>query len=161
MGGCVGIIPSASFQACADAFRAGAEDVIADPVHADDVSRCLGFLANGGLRRMEPMQVRPLQELERDAIVAALAACRGQVSLTARRLGIDATIVMPRDAPAVKLDATRDLGADIVLYDRPGEDRDEVAAQVLQERGGTLVQQPLGGSADPRPDARRYGFRGD
>ena len=88
VGGCVGIIPSASFQACADAFRAGAEDVIADPVHADDVSRCLGFLANGGLRRMEPMQVRPLQELERDAIVAALAACRGQVSLTARRLGI-------------------------------------------------------------------------
>jgi threonine dehydratase len=39
----------------------------------------------------------------------------------------------------VKLDNTRALGAEIVLYDRPGEDRDEVAAGVIEERGGTLV----------------------
>ncbi len=42
-------------------------------------------------------------------------------------------IVMPRDAPQVKLDATQALGAEIVLYERPGEDRDEVAAQLLRE----------------------------
>jgi threonine dehydratase len=61
------------------------------------------------------------------------------VAWAARELGIAATIVMPRDAPAVKLERTRSLGADVVLYDRAGEDRDAVAAQVLAERGGTLV----------------------
>lgn len=61
------------------------------------------------------------------------------VAWAARRLGIKATIVMPRNAPQVKLDATRALGADIVLYDRPGEDRDEVAARLIAESGATLV----------------------
>ncbi len=61
------------------------------------------------------------------------------VAWAARRLGIRATIIMPRDAPYVKLEATRALGATVVLYDRPGEDRDEVAAQFISERGGTLV----------------------
>lgn len=61
------------------------------------------------------------------------------VAWAARRLGIPAIIVMPDDAPRVKLAATRALGAEVVLYRRPGEDRDEVAAKVLAERGGTLV----------------------
>lgn len=61
------------------------------------------------------------------------------IAWAAGRLGIAATIVMPRDAPQVKLQATRALGADIVLYSRQGEDRDEVAARVIAERGGTLV----------------------
>lgn len=61
------------------------------------------------------------------------------VAWAARRLGIRATIVMPRDAPQVKLDGTRALGADVVLYNRPGEDRDEVAARLIAENGGTLV----------------------
>lgn len=61
------------------------------------------------------------------------------VAWAAKRLGIAATIVMPRDAPQVKLDATRALGAEVVLYDRPGEDRDDVATRLLEERGGTLV----------------------
>ena len=61
------------------------------------------------------------------------------VAWAARRLGISATIVMPADAPAVKLERTRALGAEVVLYDRAGEDRDVVAARVLAERGGTLV----------------------
>jgi threonine dehydratase len=46
---------------------------------------------------------------------------------------------MPRNAPKVKLEATRALGAEIVLYDRPGEDRDEVAAREVEARGTTLV----------------------
>ncbi len=61
------------------------------------------------------------------------------VAGAARMLGIRATIVMPADAPRVKLDNTRALGADIVLYDRYREDRERVAARVLAERGGTLV----------------------
>ena len=61
------------------------------------------------------------------------------IAWAAKRLGISATIVMPRNAPQVKLDATRALGAEVVLYERPGEDRDEVAAKLIEERGGTLV----------------------
>lgn len=62
------------------------------------------------------------------------------VAWAARRLGIRATIVMPNDAPAIKLAATRELGAEVVLYDRPGgEDRDAVAAKLCAEQGATLV----------------------
>lgn len=61
------------------------------------------------------------------------------VAWAARKLGIAASIVMPRNAPQVKLEATRALGAEIVLYDRPGEDRDEVAAKLIEERGSVLV----------------------
>jgi threonine dehydratase len=61
------------------------------------------------------------------------------VAWAARELGIAATIVMPRDAPAVKLEHTRALGAEIVLYDRAREDRDAIAEALTQERGATLV----------------------
>lgn len=62
------------------------------------------------------------------------------VAWSARRLGISAIIVMPNDAPAAKLEATRQLGAEVVLYDRPGgEDRDAVAAALVAESGRTLV----------------------
>lgn len=61
------------------------------------------------------------------------------VAWAARRLGIRAAIVMPHDAPEVKLANTRALGAEVVLYRRPGEDRDEVAAKLIAQRGGTLV----------------------
>ena len=62
------------------------------------------------------------------------------VAWAARRLGIAATIVMPNDAPRAKLDATRALGAAVVLYDRPGgEDRDAVAQALIADTGRTLV----------------------
>lgn len=61
------------------------------------------------------------------------------VAWAAKKLGIRAAIVMPRDAPQVKLANTRALGAEVVLYDRPGEDRDAVAARLIAQRGGTLV----------------------
>ena len=62
------------------------------------------------------------------------------VAWAARRLDVPATIVMPNDAPAVKLANTRALGAEVVIYDRPGgEDRDEVAERIVRERGAVLV----------------------
>ena len=63
----------------------------------------------------------------------------GSLSEAARKLGIKAAIVMPRNAPKVKLDATEALGAEIILYDRPGEDRDEIAAREIDKRGAVLV----------------------
>ncbi|KRA83590.1 pyridoxal-5'-phosphate-dependent protein [Altererythrobacter sp. Root672] len=61
------------------------------------------------------------------------------VAWAARRLGIAATIVMPSDAPSVKLDRTRAMGAEIVPYDRYKQDRDEIAQALVAERGATLV----------------------
>jgi len=82
-----------------------------------------------------------LSSQERAAGVVAVSSgnhAQG-VAWAARRLGIRAAIVMPRDAPQVKLANTKALGAEVVLYDRPGEDRDAVAARLIATRGGTLV----------------------
>ncbi|UVO53869.1 threonine/serine dehydratase [Sphingomonas sp. SUN039] len=61
------------------------------------------------------------------------------IAWAAKRLGIAATIAMPSDAPAAKLAGTRVLGADIVLFDRATESREEIAAALAAERGATLV----------------------
>lgn len=61
------------------------------------------------------------------------------VAWAARELGVDAKVVMPHDAPQVKLDATRAFGAEVVIYRRPEEDRDGVAAQIIERTGGVLV----------------------
>lgn len=61
------------------------------------------------------------------------------VAWAARRLAMAATIVMPADAPAAKLAATRALGAEVILYDRLTESREAIAARLAGERGATLV----------------------
>ena len=61
------------------------------------------------------------------------------VALAARELGVPATVVMPTDAPALKLAATRGYGAEVVNYDRLTEDREDIARRLAQERGLTLV----------------------
>jgi threonine dehydratase len=61
------------------------------------------------------------------------------VAIAARLLGTHATIVMPEDAPAAKLDATRGYGAEVVLYDRWTERREEIGARLAEERGLELV----------------------
>ena len=61
------------------------------------------------------------------------------VAWAARRLGIAAAIVMPADAPRAKIGNTRSLGAEVVLYDRERESREDIAAGLAAERGATLV----------------------
>jgi threonine dehydratase len=61
------------------------------------------------------------------------------VAWAARELGIAATIVMPADAPTVKLERTRALGATVVTYDRANGNRDAVAQTIRDETGATLV----------------------
>ncbi len=105
-------------------------------VKAESLQPVGAFKIRGGWWRLSN-----LSDAERAAGVVAVSSgnhAQG-VAWAGRKLGIAATIVMPRDAPQVKLDATRALGAQIVLYDRPGEDRDAVAARLIEERGGTLV----------------------
>ncbi len=62
------------------------------------------------------------------------------VALAARLHGVPAVIIMPADAPAVKIDGTRALGGEVVLYDRATEDRDAIGARLSAERGLTLVR---------------------
>ena len=61
------------------------------------------------------------------------------VALSARLLGMPAVIVMPHDAPAAKLAATRGYGAEVVLYDRFTEDREALTQRLAAERGMTLI----------------------
>ena len=82
-----------------------------------------------------------LNEEERKAGVVAFSSgnhAQG-VAGAARMLGIRATIVMPADAPRLKLENTRALGAEVVLYDRYRENREGIATRILAEHGGTLV----------------------
>ena len=61
------------------------------------------------------------------------------VALSARLLGMPAVIVMPLDAPAAKVTATRGYGAEVVTYDRFTEDREAIAKRLATERGMTLI----------------------
>lgn len=61
------------------------------------------------------------------------------VAYAAKLLGLKATIVMPHDAPAIKKEGTERLGADIRLYDRHNESREQIAADIASTTGATLV----------------------
>jgi threonine dehydratase len=62
------------------------------------------------------------------------------VALAAKLHGVPSVIVMPTDAPKLKIDNTRAFGAEIVLYDRVREDRDAIGARLSEERGLTLIR---------------------
>ena len=62
------------------------------------------------------------------------------VALAAARHGTTSVIVMPSDAPQLKIENTKALGAQVVLYDRDTEDRDEIGARIANERSLTLVK---------------------
>jgi threo-3-hydroxy-L-aspartate ammonia-lyase len=61
------------------------------------------------------------------------------IALSARLLGIPATILMPLDAPQAKVDATRGYGGEVILFDRYTQDREALTGQLAQERGMTLI----------------------
>ncbi len=85
--------------------------------------------------------IASLSDAEREAGVAAFSSGNHAqaVALAAKLEGVPATIVMPHDAPSIKVAATVGYGAEIVRYDRYTEDRAAVAATVAAERGATLI----------------------
>ena len=100
-------------------------------------------LQTGGSFKLRGATNRLMQlddEQQRRGVVAFSSGnhARG-VAIAARRLGILATIVMPSDAPAVKIEGTRGEGAEIVFYDRATEDRAAIAAGLAAELGATVV----------------------
>ena len=95
------------------------------------------FKIRGAWHRLSELSA---EERQRGVVAVSSGNHAQGVAWAARKLGIAATIVMPNDAPEVKLAGTRALGAGIVLYNRPGgESRDEVAERLIDENGATLV----------------------
>jgi threo-3-hydroxy-L-aspartate ammonia-lyase len=79
-------------------------------------------------------------DAQRRGVVAYSSGNHAQaVALAGRILGIPVTLVMPADAPPVKIEATRGYGAQVVLYDRVREDREAIAARLADGRGLTLI----------------------
>jgi len=103
---------------------------------AENFQRMGAFKFRGGYNA-----VNVLSEAERArGVVAFSSGNHAQaVALAARLHGCRATIVMPHDAPALKLAATRGYGADVVLYDRYTQDRSAIAQALVAERGASLI----------------------
>jgi len=100
-------------------------------------------LQTGGAFKLRGATNRLLQlsPAERQKGVVAFSSgnhARG-VAIAARRLGIRAVIVMPSDAPQVKVEGTRAEGAEIVFYDRRTESREDIAAHIAGDTGATVV----------------------
>jgi threonine dehydratase len=75
-----------------------------------------------------------------NGVIAYSSGNHAQALAYAARLhGISATIVMPRDAPAIKVAATQGYGAEVVYYDRYTEDREAISRRLAAERGSTLI----------------------
>jgi len=85
------------------------------------------------ISRLEPA-------IRQNGVVAYSSGNHAQgVAAAAALHGIRATIVMPEDAPRIKIENTRALGADVVLYDRYGEDRKAIGGKLSEEMNATIV----------------------
>ncbi|HEY5742822.1 MAG TPA: pyridoxal-phosphate dependent enzyme [Terrimicrobiaceae bacterium] len=77
---------------------------------------------------------------KKDRVVTFSSGNHAQaIALSARLVGTESVIVMPRDAPAVKIAATRDYGGQIAFYDRSSENRKDIAERIADERGLTII----------------------
>jgi threonine dehydratase len=94
------------------------------------------FKLRGATNRL--LQLTP-EERERGVVAFSSGNHARGVAIAARRLGIRAIIVMPSDAPQVKIEGTRGEGAEIIFYDRRNESREEIAAKISSETGATVV----------------------
>jgi threonine dehydratase len=103
---------------------------------AENLQRAGAFKFRGAYNKIKA-------ETERGSVPAVVAFSSGNhaqgVALAARLLGVRATVVMPTDAPQAKIDATRGYGAEVVLYDRATQSRDDLADEICREKGAVLV----------------------
>lgn len=114
----------------------------------DDLAGCEVHLKAEHLQRVGAFKFRGAftalsafdADQRRGGVVAYSSGNHAQaVALAARELGIPAVIVMPHDAPELKVAATQGYGAEVVRYDRYTEDREAIGAAIAQERGMTVV----------------------
>jgi len=103
---------------------------------AENFQRMGAFKFRGAYNRLAQLT----DDEKRRGVVAFSSGNHAQgVALSAQLLGISATIVMPSDAPAAKLDATRGYGAEVVTYDRETMNRAEITERIAAERGAVVV----------------------
>ncbi|HCS4218742.1 TPA: threo-3-hydroxy-L-aspartate ammonia-lyase [Klebsiella aerogenes] len=102
----------------------------------ENFQRMGAFKFRGAMNALQ--QFSPAQK--RAGVVAFSSGNHAQaIALAAKLLGIPATIVMPHDAPAAKVAATRDYGGKAVFYDRYTEDREQIGRDLSQQHGFTLI----------------------
>jgi threonine dehydratase len=94
------------------------------------------FKIRGAWHRLSDLNA---QERARGVVGVSSGNHAQGVAWAAKKLGISATIVMPSNAPRMKLEATKALGAQVVLYDRATESREAVAAALIAQSNATLV----------------------
>jgi threonine dehydratase len=102
----------------------------------ENLQRGGAFKFRGAYNRLSALSA---EERARGVVAFSSGNHAQGVALAARELGIKATIVMPSDAPRLKLAATRGYGAEIVEYDRLTEDREVIAHGLAEDRGLTVV----------------------
>lgn len=112
--------------------RAGASAVL----KAEALQRTGSFKFRGAYNRIVAI---PPAERRRGVLAFSSGNHAQAVALAASLLGAPATIVMPADAPAMKLAGTRRFGAEVVTYDRYSEDREQIGLAIAHERGLTVV----------------------
>lgn len=104
--------------------------------------KCENFQRTGAFKfrgAFNALSCLPAAERARGVIAFSSGNHAQAVALAARLLGIAATIVMPRDAPAAKLSATRGYGGRVVLYDRYRESREDIALRLARETGAPVI----------------------
>lgn len=103
---------------------------------AEHLQRVGAFKFRGALTALSAFD----ETQRRGGVIAFSSGNHAQaIALAAREIGIRAVIVMPHDAPALKVAATRGYGAEVVAYDRYTQDREQIAAELAAERGMTVV----------------------
>jgi threo-3-hydroxy-L-aspartate ammonia-lyase len=103
---------------------------------AENFQRMGAFKFRGGFNSL----ARFSTEQKLKGVVAFSSGNHAQaIALSARILGMPAVIVMPKDAPALKIAATKGYGAEVVLFDRYTEDREAIGNKLASDRGLTLI----------------------
>ncbi|MBI3419282.1 MAG: threonine/serine dehydratase [Proteobacteria bacterium] len=106
-------------------------------VKAECLQRTGSFKARGAFNALLQLP----QECKNRGVVAFSSGNHAQgVAYAARSLGVPATIVMPRDAPPLKIANTKAYGASVVLYDRETESREKIGADLANKHGLTLIR---------------------
>jgi len=102
----------------------------------ENLQRMGAFKFRGAFNALAKFDARQ----RRAGVVAFSSGNHAQaVALSASLLGMPAVIVMPSDAPASKVAATRGYGGEVVLYDRYTEDREAIGLRLAEERGMTMI----------------------
>ncbi|MDR6756711.1 threonine dehydratase [Mycoplana sp. BE70] len=103
---------------------------------AENLQRAGAFKFRGAYNAIAALETA----VRNNGVVAYSSGNHAQaIAYAAMLQGVPSTIIMPRDAPEIKVAATKGYGAEVVFYDRYNEDREEIAGRLARERGASLI----------------------